>query len=113
MGLFNIDKIKNDLEGYIETKIALLKLELNEQIASALGKIAVILLIAIFLFLGVLFLSIAASFKLNTILDSHHLGFLIIGGVYLLLAIIFWLFTDKNRISSRLSDKIGEEVKRH
>lgn len=112
MGLFNIDKIKNDLEGYAETKIALLKLELSEQLASALGKIAVILLITVLLFLGILFLSVAAAFKLNIILDSHYLGFLIIGGVYLIMAIIFWLFIDKNRISSRLSDKIREEAKK-
>lgn len=111
MGLFNIDKLKNDLEGYIETKIALLKLEVNEQIALALGKIAVLLVIVFFLFFGVLFLSIAAAFKLNLLLDSAVLGFLIVAGFYLLLVVIFWLFIDRNKISSKLSNKIREEVK--
>lgn len=111
MGLFNIDRLKDDLEGYLETKISLLKLEINEQLIEAIAKIAIVLLIFILLCFGLLFLSTAAALRLNGVFQSNYLGFLVVGAFYFIVALSLWLFTNRNKISNKLSDKIRAALK--
>ena len=92
MSLFNFDKIKAALEGYIKVRLELFKLDLAEHLSKALAQLAAYLVMLIFLGLVVTFLSFGAAFYLNELLESSSLGFVIVSSFYAtLLLIILWL----------------------
>ena len=93
--LFKLDKLFENLTGYIETQIELVKLDLKEQAQEGLENIFQVVLMMFLASFIVLFLSFGLSILLNSILNSDYLGYLVIAFVYLVLFII--ILSDKNK----------------
>lgn len=87
----HIDEVKNEFEDYVDKRISLLKLHLVEELSRFTAGFAVKLGILYLLFFVFMFLSLAAAFFLGDLLGSNGLGFTLVAGFYLLLAVIFWL----------------------
>ena len=87
----HIDEVKNEFEGYVDKRISLLKLHLVEELSRFTAGFAVKLGILYLLFFVFMFLSLAAAFFLGDLLGSNGLGFTLVAGFYLLMAVIFWL----------------------
>jgi len=108
MKFLKLEGLLDHLSGYVEDRIELLKLELQEDAASIGTKI---LLIGIMLMLGLfflLFISIASAIMLNIVLVHAYLGYLIVGGVYLILTLIAFAFKDNEKIKKVLYKAIGK-----
>lgn len=89
---FKLDSIVGHLTGYVETRIALIKMEVREEVANALSRGLIILIMFLIAFLFLIFLSIAVAEYLNFFLEGEHMGFALVAGFYglvLLLMIIF------------------------
>lgn len=86
-----IDELKKELEEYLQIRVDLVKLhiagELSRFFSSFMTK-TVLLYLFFFVFM---FFSLAAALLLGSWLNSYALGFSIMGGVFLLAALIFWL----------------------
>lgn len=86
-----IDELKKELEEYLQIRVDLVKLhiagELSRFFSSFMTK-TVLLYLFFFVFM---FFSLAAALLLGSWLNSYALGFAIMGGVFLLAALIFWL----------------------
>lgn len=84
------------LSGYLDTRIDLIRLELQEKVSgifvSTLHGVSLALLGLMVLIFG----SIFAGFALNAALDSPYWGFGIVAGVYLLLLILVLVGVDKS-----------------
>ena len=106
--LFDLDKLLDTLTGYIETKIELLKLDAKEELSAAMIKLAVLLLVAACILLAIAFLSFGIASLLNQYLDSSYLGFVGVGGLYLILAAL--VYSQKEAITSRLKRQTTEEL---
>jgi len=52
-------------------------------------------LIAICLMIVLLFISVAGAIAIGNLLDSNALGFLIVAGIYLIIALLLFLVKDK------------------
>lgn len=87
----HIDEVKNEFEDYVDKRISLLKLHLVEELSRFTAGFAVKLGILYLLFFVFMFLSLAAAFFLGDLLGSSGLGFTLVAGFYLLMAVIFWL----------------------
>lgn len=87
----HIDEVKNEFEDYVDKRISLLKLHLVEELSHFTAGFAVKLGILYLLFFVFMFLSLAAAFFLGDLLGSNGLGFTLVAGFYLLMAVIFWL----------------------
>lgn len=87
----HIDEVKNEFEDYVDKRISLLKLHLVEELSRFTAGFAVKLGILYLLFFVFMFLSLAAAFFFGDLLGSNGLGFTLVAGFYLLLAVIFWL----------------------
>lgn len=82
-----MEKLFDDFQQYIDTKIQIVKLEVEEKISVLLT--SAVLVVSI-IFLGtmmLLFLSIALAEAINTALNSRSLGFLIVGLLFLFICI--------------------------
>ena len=89
-----LEELVQNLSEYVENKIAITKLEYKQKIADVLATVAIMLPVAVLGLFAFLFLNIGAAMGINVWLDSRAWGFVIVGGFYLLIALI--LFTQRN-----------------
>ncbi len=93
-------ELKEDISIYTRLKIRLLKLTAIERTARVFSVLSHGIILLLLIFFTLLFLFIALGFYLGDLLGSTALGFLIVGGLYLLLTLIALL--NKNGIRIRL-----------
>lgn len=99
------DNIMANLKGYLDTRIDLVRLEVQEKVKGAVvGGMhgAALAGIGLFFFL---FLNIFLGLLLNDALDSSYWGFGILAGFYLVLLILFVVGVDK-KIFQGVADKM-------
>ena len=102
-----LESISEHLSGYVEDRIELLKLELQEDAATAAAKVVLFAIILIFGLFCLLFLSIALAILINNALDDDSIGYLIVGGVYLIFTLVAFVLKKNNRVKSILYKKIS------
>jgi len=89
------EHIQEHAKGYIETNIEYYKLRGFKVLMQSTTMIVKFLLIVLCLSMVILFGSIAAAFAIGNYFDSTALGFLIVGGFYLILTGLLFLVKDK------------------
>ncbi|MBX2964707.1 MAG: phage holin family protein [Cyclobacteriaceae bacterium] len=102
---FKLEGLVDNLTGYIETRLELVKHELKEDIARAMAKVAIVGVIVIFFALFILFLSVTAAYLLAEAVGVYG-GFGIVAGVYLLLVLILIFFREP------IGQRIEQEIKK-
>ena len=89
------DSLIGNLTGYLDTRIDLVRLELQQKISSALVGTIHGATLALLGLLFLIFVSIFAGLALNDALDSDFWGFGIVAGFYLLLLVLVLVGVDK------------------
>lgn len=87
-----LDGLISNLSGYVETRVALVKIEIREEVAGILSRGLTIMLILMVGFLCLLFLSLAGAQYLNDVLESEYAGYAIVALFYGLLLAILLIF---------------------
>lgn len=93
-GLPKLDKLVENLLGFLETRIALFKIEAKEELVKGTARFLLFTFFLFFFSLTVIFASITFSLYLNEVFSSSFLGFGIVTIIYLLIFII--LITTRN-----------------
>lgn len=109
-GLFsflNFESIVENFSGYIEKRIALFKMEFFEDLALGSARLIIFLVLSICVFMIILFLSIAGAFVLNSLLNSHSLGFVLVAAFYVIVFIIL-SFAMNKKVEGKLKDAFLE-----
>lgn len=91
----NIEDIQENAKAYVESSIAYYKLWGFKVAMKSTTLILKFILIAICMMIVLLFLSIAAALAVGELMDSYVIGFLIIAGVYMILALLLFMVKDK------------------
>ncbi len=89
------DSLIGNLTGYLDTRIDLVKLELQQKASTVLVSTVHGAALAMLGLLFVIFVSIFAGLALNSALDSPYWGFGIVAGVYLVLLVLVLVGVDK------------------
>ncbi|HEY9006283.1 phage holin family protein [Ohtaekwangia sp.] len=100
-----LDSLVHNLTGYVETKVELMKLEIKEDLAKGLSRIAVFIAIVFAFVLFILFFSVALAFKIGESIGIFG-GFAVIAAFYLLLAII--TVASREAIFNKLQKELGD-----
>jgi hypothetical protein len=88
----HLDGLLNNLSGYLEARVALVKIEIREEVAGVLSRGLMIMLIFMVGFLFILFLSVGLAQYLNTLLESRFAGYMIVALFFgLLLGVLLLL----------------------
>ncbi|HET9054454.1 MAG TPA: phage holin family protein [Cyclobacteriaceae bacterium] len=98
-----LDGLVNNLTGYVESRMELLKYELKEDLARGLAKVCIVMLAALLFTFFLIFISVAVAFKLSESMGEFA-GFGIVGGFYLVLLLTIVLC--RNPISQSLEKKL-------
>lgn len=95
LGFLNLDKLFQNISRFIELKLEIYELKVKEQIVVIISSIATLTLILSLGLFMLLFFSLALAYYLNSLLESQFVGFVIIGILYMILAVILAMFKDK------------------
>lgn len=90
---FKLDGLVNNLTGYIETRIELMKYEVKEDMARAIAKVSILLLLAVFFVFFLLFASAAVAHKIGESLGSF-MGYGIVASFYLILLLLIVILRE-------------------
>lgn len=80
---------------YIETRVELLKLQAVSKSSGVVSSLVSTIIIAVLMVFGLSILNIGLSIWIGTLLGATWLGFIVVGGFYILLAILIIAFKDK------------------
>lgn len=86
--IFNIKGIFDKISSYLEARLELFKLEAKEEVSHIIAKALLMLVIAGAFTFFLLFASVAASIYIGEYLDSYFYGFMIVGGVYIVIMLL-------------------------
>jgi uncharacterized membrane protein YqjE len=103
-----LDNIMSHLTGYVEARIELMKIEIKEDVARAISKAAVFLMIFFAATLFVLFISIAIAVKIGE-RTGFFTGFAIVAAFYAVVGIVLWASREKMR--RKMEHQFFENIK--
>lgn len=95
--------LTGDIKDYLNLRIQVIRLNITEKISMVLSGFISGGLIAIFYLLFCLFASAALAFWLGSVFESYAIGFICVGGFYLLIAIVIQVINKS--LKSNLTDK--------
>lgn len=78
---------------YLNSRLLLLRLEISERLSKTLAACLKSIMLLVLFSLFLVFASIALALYLGEIYDSLVNGFLMVGGGYLVLFLLIWLFS--------------------
>ena len=90
---FKLDGLVSNLTGYIESRIALIKYEVKEDIAKALARVSMLLLFFLVFTFILLFVSVAVAMKIGESMGGF-MGFSIVAGFYVLVLLLVMIFRE-------------------
>ncbi len=108
-----LDTLMDNLTGYLEAQIALVKMEVRDEVAKILARGMVLVVALLFAFLFLLFLSVGLAHYLNSFFNKANMGYWIVAGIYGVPGLLFILFRKpiSNKIEHHLSKAIKNKEK--
>ncbi|RAI95068.1 phage holin family protein [Algoriphagus yeomjeoni] len=100
--MLKIGEIVQTVKGIVETKIDMIKLDIQDQLSSILSRMIFLILMGGSLLLVLLFLSLSLAFFLSQYFESPHMGFLLVGLLYLLVLLILFLVRDNHPTQEKM-----------
>ena len=83
-----IDKLSGDSRTLVEDYLKLFSIKQSEKLALLLGILFSFIILSVLLLIVILFSSFALAAWLNSILSGDYTGFLLVGGLYVLLTLL-------------------------
>jgi len=91
----NAETFVDQVKEYVNNRLAQLKLSFAEKTSKVMAVMVAVLLSALVFFLFLLLICIAGAIALGQWLESFWLGFVIEGGIVLIVGCILWIFKDR------------------
>jgi hypothetical protein len=98
-----LDNLIDNLSGYVEARIELLKIEIREDVAKVVARGLMVTAILLLALIFLLFFSVGLAHFLNSFYEQPYIGYWIVSGIYGAPCLIFVLFRKK----------IGHSIERH
>lgn len=105
----NMEDLISHIKEYIDTQKQIFQINAAQKMAAAVSGSITAIVMAVLGILVLLFLSISAGFYLSHLTGSNALGFLIMGGIYLVLLLIF-AATKKSLVQDPISEAIIAKI---
>ena len=105
-----LDGLINHVTGYFEARIALMKIEIREDIAKAMAKAIVTIVMLFTGLLCLLFFSVGLAQFINHYFDEPYAGYWLVAGIYFVAFLLLLIF--RKGISSHFEHQLTELIKR-
>lgn len=104
-----LDGLVQNLTGYVEARIELMKVEVREDVAKATGRALVMVALFLIGFLFLVFFSVGLAHFLNQYFEAAYVGFWVVAGIYL--ATFTALFVFRKGIQEYFEHQLTELIK--
>ena len=107
-----IEQLFDKAEIYAKTSAELVKLQVIDKTADVVSSVTALIVLGSMVTLFTLFVNVALGLYLGRLLHEYYLGFLIVSGFYLFVAIIIYFLKDrliKTSISNLVISKLLKE----
>ena len=91
----NSETFVEQVKEYVNTRIAQLKLSFAEKTSKVMSVMIAVVISALVFFLFLVLISIAGAMAIGQWLESPWLGFVIVGGVILVVGLVLWVSKDR------------------
>lgn len=108
--MLKIGEIVQTVKGIVETKIEMVKLDIQDQLTGVLSRMIFLILMGGSLLLVLLFLSLSLAFFLSQYFESPHMGFLIVGILYLIVLLILFLARDNEPTQEKMQKGLNSFI---
>jgi hypothetical protein len=85
-----IEELADHVKEYLNTKIDAVKLNTAAKTSRIISNFVAGLVVTLFFFLFIIFISISTAYALSAWIGKMYAGFLIVAGVYFLIAVVIW-----------------------
>jgi uncharacterized membrane protein YqjE len=104
-----LDHFVENLTGYLETQVKLVKMEVRDEVAKVLAKGLVLITVILFASLFLLFFSVGLAHYLNSFFLDAFIGYWIVAGIYFVPCLVFLLF--RKSISTAFEKYFAKNIK--
>lgn len=104
-----LKNIKNELQEYIETRLAIKAIDIGEKVTYLIGQFIQQLIGYTVLIIGLLFALIALSLYVGDLVESRALGYAIVSSPFIIVGLIF-IITKPKKVALSIQDKIMDEL---
>ena len=104
-----LDSLIDNITGYVEARFELMKMEVKEDFAKGLAKMAVFMLMGVIFMFFLILISIALAYLLAKSVGVFG-GFAIVAGFYLVLGLL--LFAFRNAIMEQVQEQLIQIMKK-
>ena len=106
----HLDNFIQNITGYVEARIELMKVEIKEDVAKAIsrGLVSIAMLLIGFMFL--VFFSVGLAHYINEFFDKPYAGYWSVAGLYAIILVFLVVF--KGKIYQYFEAKLLELIKR-
>jgi uncharacterized membrane protein YqjE len=98
--------IKAKLLEYVDTKLQLFQIDIEERISDFLSNLVYLILVAVVLLFGLFFLLFFIAKIINDLTQSHYLGY----GIMSILFILLFFILNKEESQLVISEKIKKRI---
>ena len=92
--MLNFTELIQTFKSLIETRIELVKSDIQDQLVGILSRLILLILIGSILLVAGLFLSLSLAFYISQVTQSPYIGFLVVEVCYLLVVVLLYLTKD-------------------
>ncbi len=97
------EKVSDIGEKYVTKSYEYFKLKVFQQLSFTISMMAKAIVIGAVLFIGLIFMAVAGAIAIGNALDNVSLGYLIVGGLFMVIALLIFLL--RNLIDSTIINK--------
>jgi hypothetical protein len=101
--MLNFAEIVQTIKTIVESRIALIRSDIEDQLSGVLSRLVLLVLIGSFFLFGGLFFSLSAAFYISQVTQNPSLGFLVVGFVYFVVVVVLYLTKDANGLQQRIN----------
>ena len=102
--LLNIDKIFDHLSGYVENRLKMFKLQLQEDGSKVLSQVLIVIAQLMMVLWLCFFLSMTVAFLIGELVGSLSLGFFILSLCYAL--VFLFVYKQRENLKKRISNLV-------
>ena len=102
-----LDSLVENVTGYVETRIELLRIEIREELAEGISRAVVYVVVLAVMMLSVFLGSMAVAFKIAESMGAFA-GFGIVSGIYFVVGLLVYFF--RNPIAERIQLRLNERM---
>lgn len=98
--------IKEKLAEYVDTKLRIYQIDIEERISDFLSNLVYLILIAVVLLFGLFFLLLFVARIINELTQNHYIGYGIMSAIFILL----FLILNKEKSQTTITELIKKRI---